>query len=373
MNPVNTNYDLILEIKSPVFVGTSREKNWVKNIDFIHYKGKVYILNQERLFLDMDDQQRDKYTAYITKNRYRDLERLITNDFEVADYADQVFDYDGTLRGNEIKPLIRQGNGQAYIPGSSIKGAISSCIFAYLYQDLHIQGVHDDLSKQLLGEFGQALGRFIRPYDTATTFTTEISDVNLFNLQKQHGNWEGGFKESFSILLESFKPKTKAAFRLSLATGLGAFLEKRGQQTNTQLVPKNYPKIFNGQPLETLFSIINAQTQQHLAKELAFFQTYNQDEDVPEIIDQIEFLQGLLETPDACLLRMAGGSGFHAITGDWRFADHLQTIDNPDRKNRIYNFRTREKEPARYKSRSVTYPYKEIMGFVLISKASGEG
>jgi len=62
MNPVNTNYDLILEIKSPVFVGTSREKNWVKNIDFIHYKGKVYILNQERLFLDMDDQQRDKYT-----------------------------------------------------------------------------------------------------------------------------------------------------------------------------------------------------------------------------------------------------------------------------------------------------------------------
>ncbi|MEM6319671.1 MAG: RAMP superfamily CRISPR-associated protein [Bacteroidota bacterium] len=366
MNAVNTNYDLTLEIKSPVFIGTSQEKNWVRNIDFIHYKGKVFILNQHRLFTDMDDQQREKYTSLIAKNRYRDLERFLTNDFDLEDYADHIFDYDGKLNGNEIKPLIRGGNGQTYIPGSSIKGAISSSLFGYLYHATHQRGVSDDLSKQLLGSFDKALGRFIRPFDTTeNTLESEISDVNLFNLRQQYGNWEADFKENFRILLESFKPKTKTKFRLSLADGLGTFLQKRGRN----LLPKNYHRIFTDQPLETLFRIINDQTKKHLAKEIAFFETYDQDEDVPTIIDQLAFLQDLVETPNACLLRMSGGSGFHGITGDWRFSDHLQTIDQPDKKNMIYDFKTRQRKPARYKSRRVAYPWTELMGFVQLSRA----
>ena len=75
----------------------------------------------------------------------------------------------------------------------------------------------------------------------------------------------------------------------------------------------------------------------------------------------------MTKTPNACLLRMSGGSGFHAITGDWRFNDHLQTIEQPDRKNMVYNHKIRGKEPARYKSRRVAYPWKELMGFVQLS------
>jgi hypothetical protein len=59
---------------------------------------------------------------------------------------------------------------------------------------------------------------------------------------------------------------------------------------------------------------------------------------------------------------LAYGSGFHGITGDWRFDNHTETIEKPDTKNMVYDQTTRQKVPARYKSRKVAGV--ELMGFV---------
>lgn len=83
-----------------------------------------------------------------------------------------------------------------------------------------------------------------------------------------------------------------------------------------------------------LFSIINAHTKKYLEKEKAFFTKYATDK-TDKIIENIELLvKQLPENGEYCILKMAAGSGFHNITGDWQF--DVFSIDSIDgqRRNR---------------------------------------
>jgi hypothetical protein len=112
----------------------------------------------------------------------------------------------------------------------------------------------------------------------------------------------------------------------------------------------------------------------HISREIAFFEHYDKTddgiaEDIDEVVDNLKSLLRQAQQADenTCFLRMSFGSGFHGITGDWRFSDHTESVQKPDNQNLVYNFKTRSKEAARYKSRRLAFPSSDAMGFVRLS------
>jgi CRISPR/Cas system CSM-associated protein Csm5 (group 7 of RAMP superfamily) len=294
--------------------------------------------------------------------KFPEVERLIVDELDLDTITDLSFEYGGKLTKREINTLIRDGNNDAYIPGSSIKGAMSSAIYHFLHEGIKPEHYNEQTANELLGTFDRALGRYMRPYDTSS-FETEVNDIELYNLYRKGVNWAGDFKDGFRIIAETFIPNTEGVFRLTLADDLAAFIKK---QKGDVALPTYYTNVFGEKPLETLFKIINNYTRTHVRRELLYFEQYNDIEDIDDVISR---LQQIIKELDAigettCILRLSSGSGFHGITGDYRFKDHTSTIDKGDNRNQIYNRITKQREPARYKSRRLIYPYGGLMGFV---------
>jgi CRISPR/Cas system CSM-associated protein Csm5 (group 7 of RAMP superfamily) len=364
---LNTNYDIALEILTPVHVGTDSNKLWMKFVDFFLKDGQIYIINQNALYQELMNLQArgnqsglDYYMSLLTKGHFDAIEKYIKDEVDLDLITEHTFEYSGDLP-SEIRPLVRTGTGTSYIPGSSIKGAIRSVLFNYLYNRSNERLQDRNIDRLVLGDFSNGIMRFIRPYDVEMP-ETEISNIDLFNLYSSTTDWKSNWKDRFSITAETFKiQQSKGTFRFNVADGLARQIKEKAPETLFkhlgQVIKNDTP------PIQFIFNLINEYTYEHLQKEIDFFERYPEADDSEFVIENLKKLQEqTINNPDSCVLRLAYGSGFHGITGDWRFDNHTETIEKPDTKNMVYDQTTRQRVPARYKSRKVAGV--ELMGFV---------
>ena len=365
---LNSNFSLTLNILTPVHVGAGAEKNWQRSIDFIEDNGNVYVLQQDRMFQQMSEQLLRNYTHRLEDANFREAEKLLIDNLDLDAVSSPVFKYDGGKLPNEIKTVARNGMGRPFLPGSSIKGAIISAVFHHLHYQAGPAKHNRFINNDLLGSFAQSIMRYIRPGDTSE-LKTDITNVSLFNLYQKGLEWESDYKDGFKISMEHFKPGAKGLFRLSIADGFGDIVHEMGNKTHKPLLPKYYDRIIKENPAIYLFKLINDYTHEHLRRERALFEQHKQAPDTDLILREIESLQARTKASDkSCILRMAAGSGFHGITGDWRFKNHLSTLNQPDQENQTWSQRNRRREPSRYKSRKIMANGNELlMGFVEMS------
>ena len=101
----------------------------------------------------------------------------------------------------------------------------------------------------------------------------------------------------------------------------------------------------------------------YLKREIAFFKDSRFDnvEHIDKIIKSLNELKNRNEKSTGALLRLGQGTGFHAMTGDWQYDDHLWPVDNHKGKVR---FKTRK--IAFTKSDNDEYTFYP-MGFVEIT------
>lgn len=371
---INRNYNIDIEIISSVHIGGGAEGNWLKGVDFIYDRdeGLVYRLNFKKLSQVIPP---EKLSLGFLQPNERNIKSLIRSSRNnLGDVSDEIFELP-LQPGTEIKTHIKDGKtGKPYIPGSSIKGALRSILFNYLRKK------NEQTNEEVFGKItdGTDFMRFIRVGD-AHFNRTMLMQTKIFNVFQNHTTWIGGWKHGFRngtnehfndrefvTTYEALGNFEKASFRLGLADRLFA---ARNRSNN----PQKADLISNG--IEKLFNVINDHTKHYLEKERDFFVQY-QTELSDKIIDNIDYLYGLFDRfPDCCLLKLASGSGFHSITGDWRFKDHLYTITTPDKANIRFNHKTKSKEPTRYKSRKLIFEYTDEsddpelipMGFVMLS------
>lgn len=378
LQKLNTNVQVQLEVLTPLHIGTADDKKWFKNIDFLYQGGFVNVIDSQKLYLQLMNLPAnnnrtvlDLYTQYLADGRHDRIERLFqNNDIDLSQVAQYQFEYHDELP-NEIRPLIRSGQGTPLIPGSSIKGAIRSVIFNYLYGKSNTRGYNKYTESDLIGNFDRSIMRYIRPYD-AELKDTELVDIDLFNLYSRGINWQSKYKEGFTIVAESFKPESTTNLRLSIADGLANVIEEAEKRQREKYLPQyiRYVIPAKGNPVAFLFGMINQYTRQHLTKEIEFFKKYPQAEDTDVLIELLEEIKERTDPTKnkgkTCVLRLAYGSGFHGITGDWRFKDHTETIQYPDEENKTWNRQERRLTPTRYKSRRIADngDFFAAMGFV---------
>ncbi|MEL7120912.1 MAG: type III-A CRISPR-associated RAMP protein Csm5 [Bacteroidota bacterium] len=363
---LNTNYKIELEILSPLHIGTDQQNDWTLGIDYVVDRQKLYILNKNLVWRSLDQISQDRYINFLEKKNLRQLAKFIKEQLDLEKISDHILPQEDTLSTNDIKALIRDGNGHPYVPGSSIKGAMASAILNQLHEKYKSGKISKNIEQDLLGSFSKNIMRFIRPYDASFNIQdTEVNIIELLNLYDEGIEWVSDFKDNFFIAQQNIIPKKQSTFRLSIADGLGKVINRQENIQDKRYLPKYYKQVIKEDPITHLFETINAYTLSHIRKEKQFFEEYPNDEATDSIMAKLNEYEALTQEDNlSCVLRMAGGSGFHSITGDWRFDDHTSTITVPDRQNMVYNFKNKQREPARYKSRKVVASFMELMGFV---------
>lgn len=402
---INQNYELVMQILSPVYVGAGKEKEWTKGIDYFYDEDNqlVYFINQEKLFQLILEKggNLDTYFAAISKGDVKKFHDYIfqTLKFEYEELSDiSPLHYPYTPDA-EIKTCIRTALGQPYIPGSSLKGAIRSVLFHYLFntevfiknswnilktkvqeaedkdrKNREITTANNNIQKLAFGEIENNLMRFIRVTD-AIFEQTELIPAKTFNLHNKGNSWEAWWKygvgtgknkpdfETYGFVFpfESYKIGSQADVRIGFADEVLNFIK-----LNQQPKPKYVDKFIKPNALTFLFKIINDYTRKLIDKEVSFFKKYDNDKTAAILAywyalrDEIESS----EQPNSALLRMSSGSGFYGITGDWRFSNHLSTIADGDSFNRGQRYKSRRLGFVEYEKDFKFMPF----GFIRLIK-----
>lgn len=365
-----------MEVISPLHIGCGNENNWLKGIDFIKDGKKIRKLKLKQLTQLIGG---DKLSAiFVNRNELLLRKTLSSLGKQIDDVTEHLFDFDYEP-SDEIKAHIKDGlNNKPYVPGSSIKGALRSILFNYL-------GAGTNREEDVFGNTkdGDEFMRFIKISD-AQFKKTSLMQAKIFNLRKDDAdNWLGSWKHErqggnnpdfkttgFHTTFEIIPPQEKAEVQFMIADkafDLFPFSELYNLIPDSKL-KKNLPKkdILIHSHIAFLFEIINRYTRSYIEKEIDFFKKFDQADNSSEIIEYLEYLLELTEEDKtSCLMRMASGTGFHSMTGDWRFNNHLQTLDKPDV--------NRQGKSTFYKSRRIAFMEYDDgidfnpMGFVLFT------
>ncbi len=345
-----------VEILTPTHVGVSKDKHWTENIDFFIENGSIY---QFKLldYLEQNDTDEEELKYIISKMLAQELPYEKSELQNIS--REYVLENEGNLR-NGIRPQIRTGLGIPYLPGSSLKGAIRSVLYGYLFelfiepklsveakQKLLLERIqatrHDEASvyvklkesetwyknlreDMLLGRFKNSLLRLIRVGDTEFSPESTSLVVNrIRSLEMDGEEWTETWKLGFDQTYEHLNVGAGAISRIHLAKEVHELVQKAAKRNPYIEQIPNSRRFLNidGDIYRNVFNIINSQTSKCLQKEHKFFYdtgrnlTYLKElwRDIKQLRDQ---------GSHSCVLRMASGSGFHSITGDWQNpVDHL--------------------------------------------------
>jgi hypothetical protein len=366
---INTHQYWQIEILTPVHVGVGLERAWQPGTDFIVRGNEVCLLDTKATYDKLEEKKRlDHYVSCLIgddRDGYKkELERLGE---ELPVWQKYQYSYPaGDIL--QIRPLIRNGaDGQPYLPGSSLKGAIRSILFRYLRKEVPALATKTN-DKDVFGSIDNNLMRFFR-FTDAPLAPAKLMRAKIYNLRKEGDDWEGGWKRGSTNTTQEFD---KSGFHTDyevFAVGAVGYLR---YGTMCQMPPDFWSKITKDYPSHhtevlknagfDLFAVINAHTKQYLKKQIAFFTAYKQAKHAEKIIEQLEQLLALIPADNSfCILKLAAGSGFHSITGDWQYEKFIHIIGP-------------HKGKLKYKSRKIAFEGEQFypMGFVKLSRTTPE-
>ena len=327
MEDFSIRYKVRLTVVSPISIGAGQERDWVMGVDYVEQGGKIYKLNLRKLL--ESGITASELSGFLISRNGEGLKRKLGD--RLRDVSDMVFT--SPIRCDNIKTFIRSElSGKPIIPGSSLKGAVRSVIYKYLkaYLDAKNMGSLTD---------GNDFMRYISISDVEFE-KTGLVNTKIFNLQSDgRSEWIGGWKHGasktdshfsasgFNTVYECLMPGQSATTTITISPGLFKLWEI-GQHKQHPKAEKKLEMLNKGLPF--IFGIINEHMYYYLNKELDFLEKYAENDSVENGSSITDSLNGLFNRlpeegeSNYCFLKMAAGTGFHSITGDWQFENFIE-------------------------------------------------
>lgn len=163
-------YKFVFNTVGPVFVGSGQNLK-KKEYIFDEKKGRVKIIDVNKMlgFICKDKNlMRDYEKLMMSGDKNDDLQSFF-NDHKISekDYKNWILrecNVKGNFNGEDINAFVRDGRGEAYIPGSSLKGMFRTVILSYLirhadeaYKNEMRARVSEDFSDEHLDEVDKAM------------------------------------------------------------------------------------------------------------------------------------------------------------------------------------------------------------------------
>ncbi|KXX69437.1 type III-A CRISPR-associated RAMP protein Csm5 [Flammeovirga sp. SJP92] len=383
----NQNYQLDIEAVTPVYVGAGKEKDWMKDYEFIYDDGFVYVLDLEKLYsITSDLKEIQRISSLIVDKKLTSY--LKQQSIDLNSISKYVFELETGLPSKEIKTFIRNGMGKTYLPGSSIKGAVKSVLFNELYKkysqngqntvkvstDMFLKNKREkawrEIEENTFGKINTSLGRLLRITDGEFNHTKLMpSKINNRYGDDLDQGWKHALDENgeyfdpvkFVTIQEVMPIGEKSSVRFSFAEKLLSNFEYYAPNNSTTYKKQRYLFPNSKDKLASLFKIINRYTKEFILKEIDYFEDESTDyhnKETSQLIESFRLILKKIPNDNSyAILRMSAGSSFHGMTGDWRFNSHLETLEQgkEDHLNLVYNVHSRTKEKALYKSRKFIF------------------
>lgn len=163
-------YKFVFNTVGPVFIGSGQNLK-KKEYIFDENKGRVKIIDVNKMlsFICKDKNlMRDYEKLMMSGDKNDDLQSFF-NDHKISekDYKNWILrecNVKGNFNGEDINTFVRDGRGEAYIPGSSLKGMFRTVILSYLirhadeeYKNEMRARVAEDFSDEHLDEVDKAM------------------------------------------------------------------------------------------------------------------------------------------------------------------------------------------------------------------------
>ena len=332
MKGKNDSLRLGLEILTPVQTGTGG--NLIQQIDYIDQGGQVFVVDQARTFaaLASGDQTLD---AVLSGARLDDLVKL------AGPRHGQLLPSLHGARGvpREFRAQLKDAFLRPYLPGTALKGAIRTALFATL-----LRQYPPDAYQHLLPDIDRRNHRPTASAKTAAKRLTErafganpnrdrlralhvgdalfqpddlrLADIRWLNLtghppyrarwrNMSTRNSENRWQDAPGLHAEMLAPGTLAPVTLQWDGFLLSDPAWSGDIADPAILPRTFAD---------LRDILNAQARHRLQGEIDFYRAYGQDGP----LQQCRRLLALLEQEtEAAYLQLAWGSGWCGMTGDW--------------------------------------------------------
>lgn len=375
------NYTVEAKIITPVHVGAGQEKKLVKNIDFFYVnrngEKKIILVDLPKIFQTLSENERATFLSLLSSGQTDKFGNYLLNTRKIKPEDFQIAKIDCSYEPEkEILPLTTIPAGDKripYIPGSSLKGAIRSVIITHLYEQNNRNNNNNRKTAPpdeeiLLGPIENNLMSLLQVGDFSFE-KSQIDKIKTFNLINVKREYRAGWKHDRRYSDHEFKPKgfvicCETFPTNSISRGFIRIKKERFDYINRNTrLPEYFASFTKINTLEAIFALINQHTRRYLLSEKKFFEHYEDDEGYTSLI--IQYIDKLLaQIPDnnnECLLHMGFGSGFHGITGNWKYPDDHSKVP------------FRQEKPA-YKSRKLVFRnFKEKgwnfmpMGFLKLS------
>ena len=318
-----------LKTLSPLHIGVSQENWWQKGLDYIHKEDKIYLLDNQKLFEMLSEQEMDNLVAYLSRGDMESFSNYILsqNHLDLEKLSSHSFDYQG-YAPSEIRPMMNSqtANGRKiYLASSSLKGSVRTAFLA----DLIFENDHFATQKRNLGsEHRYKRGQFnfsdtqvqkhylgrdakndvfrLVRFSDFYFSDTECNRLQILNLMGRD-KWD--FK-SESAYLECVKKNQVSEGTLQIPEKLKEVTSKSQIKHTERINPERLCEIINANALDLLDNEVNFW--------LGKF-------DIPIFVD--EYLESLKQIKEIaqeckgkrgqCVLRVGSGSGWEFITGAW--------------------------------------------------------
>lgn len=384
---------------TPVHIGSGNVL--YNNIDFVqgNVDGYPYlgVVDHQKLMKIIGPERVDSWVAAIERGSgfAEFVGKCSSKELTIEDYSSRLVYCPQVLRMAENEPMreyIHDGMGKAFIPGSSLKGAIRTAVLSHLVvakdldvnQKLNFEKKTKTPAKSVEEElFGKDPNsdsfRFLQIGDVYFNNDNEYV-YNMININERER--QSYVDKSKHQLVEAiFDEDESRAFnmKMSMTPELSKMIDEYNQRVydwnhnpiNAGKRPKNSIKKLAVSGMTDLFSIINEHTKLLLEQEIDDWGDVIEEDGVRDYLNAIRNVikETSKCTPGECVLRVGHASGWRFTTGAWTEAlnddkwDALKNIARPGNQQRYYGMRFP-------KSRRVNYQRGEeltLLGFVKLS------
>lgn len=355
---MNELHNLYVYPATPIHIGAGEQSDWQKELDFIQEDDFVKLINWNALFKKHPNRI-DQYSAQLKSSRLKLKadERLFTNEL----YAPMAI-------RDALAGLVRDGLGRPYLPGSSLKGALSS-VFLHDAKPLSSQHKDSKTLAEFTGTFQNNLFNAIQIGDVYFD-KTQVLPSKIYNLMKESGGeWIAGWKhghqrtnekfnnKDFITPLEVFTPNQEGHLRV-------VFQPEKVKKSLADASRKAAGKIGQMGFWPFFKNAMNTASRAHLEREITFLE-YFEGENRDTVLKGYNYLLKLINLFenndfDTALLRVGFGSGYHSLTGNWHFDNHIHPVEHP-RNGKHYKSRK-----LLFYSKNGSYHFLPL-GFIIIS------
>lgn len=187
------SYQAVLTVESPLFIGSGEQAS-KKEYLYLMDENKVLMLDLRKLADYLDKKQLlERYQSFMLDDSKRNIYNFFRDNGigknEYRHFTDYTLDGAGEdivrERLSDVKLFIKDGQGQPYIPGSSVKGALRTAVLTkILLEDKGLD--RKNLAKAWLESVSrnQNAGRINKNAMSAATNRWESSLLNTLNLSE---------------------------------------------------------------------------------------------------------------------------------------------------------------------------------------------